>query len=68
MPNEKEHFVGMDVAKDWFDVEEVQSYEASLQRVDPQHKSEGVSVFDWFTHLGVCPECYETEIRSAFAS
>lgn len=48
------------VPPDWFAVEEVQNYEASLQPVTRQ--IEGLSVIDWFTHLGVCPECYESEI------
>lgn len=49
----------------WFDVQEVQTYEAALQRVDPNHPAESVSVLDWFTHLGVCPECYAEEIAPA---
>jgi hypothetical protein len=51
---------------DWFSVEETQSYEATLHEADLSHTD--VSVFDWFTHLGVCPSCYEAEIRPAIAS
>ncbi len=45
----------------WFDVQEVQSYAASLQTVDRNDSRK--SVFDWFTHLGICPDCYEEAIR-----
>lgn len=51
---------------DWFSVDEVQGVEASLQAADPSHTDE--SVLDWYTHLGVCPSCYEAEIRPALAS
>ena len=51
---------------DWRLVDEVQSYEASLQKADLSQAD--VSAFDWFTHLGVCPRCYEAEIRPANAS
>lgn len=50
---------------DWFSIEEVQQYEASLRESCPDVD---VKAFDWFTHLGVCPTCYETEIRPALAS
>lgn len=52
----------------WFDVENVQSYEASVQSVNPEKKDETASVFDWFTHLVVCPECYQAEIRPELVS
>lgn len=41
----------------WFSVDETQSYEASLQAAtaDEDH-------FARYTHLGVCPECQETEL------
>jgi hypothetical protein len=51
---------------DWFSVDEVQSYEASLQEADLNRSD--ISVFDWFTHVGVCPSCYETEIRPAISA
>jgi hypothetical protein len=39
----------------WQDVSEVQSYEESIREIpldvgDP-------SIFDWWTHLGLCPDC-----------
>lgn len=41
----------------WFSVDEIQSYEASLQEAD----AEG-DPFAWYTHLGVCPTCQEVEL------
>lgn len=47
----------------WFSVEEVQSFAASMREAglndDP---------LAWQTHLGVCPECQETELWPAEAS
>ena len=40
---------------DWADIGEVQSYEEACQPVelgDPDR-----SVLDWYTHLGLCPDC-----------
>lgn len=50
----------------WFSVDEVQTYEASLREADLSRPD--ISVFDWYTHIGVCPSCYEAEIRPAIAS
>lgn len=50
---------------DWLAIEQVQEYEASLREACPD---EDGRVFDWFTHLGVCPRCYEREIRPALVS
>jgi hypothetical protein len=47
----------------WFSVDEVQSYEASLQEADLSRSD--ICVFDWFTHVGVCPECQAAELRPA---
>ena len=44
----------------WFAVDEVQTYEQSIREAELSSKE--VSVFDWFTHLGVCPECQRAEI------
>jgi hypothetical protein len=43
--------------KDWEEVEEVRSFEEATREVaiDDQTRS----VFDWQTHLGVCPECQQ---------
>lgn len=61
---ERDDFDGVDaVPADWLSVEEVQSYEASLRVIDFYQQGNQESVLDWFTHLGVCPECYEAEIR-----
>lgn len=45
---------------DWFAVDEVQTYEESIREADLSDTT--VSVLDWYTHLGVCPECQEAEI------
>jgi hypothetical protein len=42
----------------WFAVDEVQSYEESIRKVDPGSDK----VLDWYTHLGVCPDCQEAEL------
>ena len=45
----------MAIPPDWADVEEVQSYAESVERIpvgDPTR-----SPLEWYTHLGVCPEC-----------
>lgn len=39
----------------WTDVDEVQSYAESLEEILPEDISR--SPTDWYTHLGVCPEC-----------
>jgi len=42
----------------WTDVEHVQSYAASLEEIPPN--APGRSVLEWYTHLGVCPDCRDT--------
>ena len=45
------------IASGWQEVGRVQTYaEASRTYIDPPP---GYSVFDWWTHLGWCPECAE---------
>ncbi len=39
----------------WTQIEEVQSYEDAIQEVDADDNTR--SVFDWQTHLGMCPRC-----------
>lgn len=64
---DREDFDGVKVLpNDWFSLDEVQSYEASIQEADLTRSD--ISVLDWFTHLGVCPSCYEAEIRPAITS
>jgi NADH pyrophosphatase NudC (nudix superfamily) len=42
----------------WTDVERVQTYaEACKSYPDPNSVPPGRSVFDWWSHLGWCPEC-----------
>jgi len=43
------------VPPDWTEVEEFQSYAASLKEVAPNDPTR--SPLEWYTHLGVCPEC-----------
>jgi len=45
----------------WFDVDEVQSREKSIRKVDP----ESDNIFNWYTHLGVCPDFQEAEFCPA---
>ena len=47
----------------WFSVDETQSHEASLKEAAANE-----DCFAWYTHLGVCPECQETELWPAEAS
>ena len=44
-----------EVPSDWVDVMEIQSYAASRDEILPDDMKR--SVFEWYTHLGVCPEC-----------
>ena len=39
--------------------DEVQTFEESCRRASPTDAK--ISVFDWYTHLGVCPECHQAE-------
>ena len=39
----------------WKDVREVQSQDDSLTEVSADDKQR--SLFDWYTHLGLCPTC-----------
>lgn len=58
---DRNEFDGVDrIPGNWFSVAEEQSYEESLREAHLTQSD--VSAFDWFTHLGVCPECYAAEI------
>jgi hypothetical protein len=58
---DREDYDGVDqIPSDWVDVHEVQSYEESCREVDPSDFKK--SVFEWYTHLGCCPECHAIEI------
>ena len=39
----------------WQDMGGVQSYEESIREIDPNDRDG--SVFAWYTHLGLCPDC-----------
>lgn len=47
---------------DWFSVDEVQTYEESLREAE---LSDTERILDWYTHLGVCPECQQQELGLA---
>ena len=58
---DREDFDGLSaLPSDWFAVDEVQTYEKSIQEAELY--STDVCVFDWFTHLGVCQECQRAEL------
>jgi len=46
------------IPPDWADVQQVQSFAAACEEVAADDQAR--SPFDWFTHLGVCPECQKT--------
>ena len=49
-------FDGIDkIPEAWGSVSEFQSFEDSLAYVSPYDKTH--SVLDWYTHLGLCPDC-----------
>lgn len=48
---------------DWHDVHDVQTLEESLRPVHPDDATS--SVLDWFTHVGVCPDCHDALDRPA---
>ncbi len=55
---DRSDYDGVDaLPNDWEEIEEVRSLEEATREVaiDDQTRS----VFDWQTHLGVCPECQQ---------
>ncbi|MBA3481993.1 MAG: hypothetical protein H0T51_09280 [Pirellulales bacterium] len=61
---DRDDFDGVEtIPATWFSVDETQSYEASLKEANAEEDH-----FAWYTHLGVCPECQETELWPAEAS
>jgi hypothetical protein len=45
-------------SKGWTGIEEYQSFEASCKTYpNPDDAPRGFSVLDWYTHLGLCPDC-----------
>ena len=48
----------------WREVERVQTYRQACKTYDDiSDQPEGFSVWEWWTHLGVCPECATIENR-----
>lgn len=43
------------IPPNWTEVEEVQSYAESLKEISADDSIR--SPLEWYTHLGVCPEC-----------
>lgn len=56
---DREDFDGVsNLPKDWEDIGRVQTYHQAIKTyVDPSKTSPEFSVLDWFTHLGICPDC-----------
>ena len=53
---DRDDFDGVDVLpEDWEEIGEVRSYDESMREVAVDDQTR--SVFDWQTHLGLCPEC-----------
>ena len=44
-----------EIPANWHDVDEFQSYEESVKEVAPDDTQR--SPTEWYTHLGICPEC-----------
>ncbi len=44
-----------EIPSDWSDVQEVQSLAASQEPIAAEDQTR--SVFEWYTHVGTCPEC-----------
>jgi hypothetical protein len=44
-----------EIPPDWSDVQEVQSLAESQEPVTAEDQTR--SVFEWYTHIGTCPEC-----------
>lgn len=61
-----DHDFSASLRVNWCALEEVSSYEASLQQLTQQVA--GRCVLDWVTHLGICPECYETKFAPPIQS
>ena len=56
----REDFDGIDkLPTDWEDIDEVQSFEESIQEVRPDDPDGDVTF--WETHMGVCPDCQKDD-------
>ncbi len=54
---DRDDFDGVDrLPSGWEDIGRVQSYESSMKQCGFSDKF-GESCFDWYTHLGLCPDC-----------
>ncbi len=54
---DREDYDGVtELPKDWTDITEVQTLEQALTPVDFTAPTR-LNIFEWQTHLGVCPEC-----------
>jgi hypothetical protein len=57
---DREDFDGIEkIPPNWLDVAWVQSLEDSLRELESSDPSG--NVFEWYTHLGTCPECQAEE-------
>ena len=50
-----------EIPPDWTDVFEVQSFEQSCIPVTSNVNDLHHSAFSWYTHLGLCPKCRESD-------
>lgn len=44
-----------EIPPDWADVQQVQSFAAASEPIPADDQTR--SPFEWYTHLGTCPEC-----------
>lgn len=52
-----------ELKKTWGHISEVQSFEKACKTYDKREdEPPGYSVLDWYTHLGVCPECVQDQV------
>ena len=57
---DREDFDGIsELPPDWLDISVVQTLEQSRQEVDWSDRSR--SPLEWYTHLGICPDCQAEE-------
>ncbi len=55
---DRDDFDMIETLPDWECIQEVQSYEEATKTYDnPEDEPEGFCVLDWYTHIGLCPEC-----------
>jgi hypothetical protein len=57
---DRDDFDGVNrLPNDWIDITEVQALKESRREVDVDDQSR--NVFEWYTHIGTCPDCQKEE-------